>query len=59
MATEFPKFVTVSLLAYAGNVAVLTLFHSQFGLSAVVSQIIAIVFVMPFNYIFNKLWSFK
>ena len=59
VATEFPKFVTVSLLAYAGNVAVLTLFHSKFGLSAVVSQIIAIAFVMPFNYIVNKLWSFR
>lgn len=59
VATEFPRFVAVSVLAYAGNVGVLTLCRSHFGLSAVVSQIIAIAAVMPFNYILNKLWSFR
>lgn len=59
VATEFPKFVAVSVFAYVGNVAVLTLCHSHFKLSAIVSQIIAIAAVMPFNYIVNKLWSFR
>jgi putative flippase GtrA len=59
VATEFPKFVAVSAFAYIGNVAVLTLCHSHFKLGAIVSQLIAIAAVMPFNYIVNKLWSFK
>jgi putative flippase GtrA len=56
---EFPKFLTVSVAAYALNVAVFGLCHTKFGLASNPSQLIAIAFVMPFNYVMNKLWSFR
>lgn len=59
MASEFPKFLTVSLVAYALNVGVFTLFYHQLGLDPTASQVIAIVFVMPVNYLFNRFWSFR
>jgi putative flippase GtrA len=57
VASELPKFVAVSLIAYAGNLAVFSLARTQLG--PVVSQLIAIAVVMPVNYVANKLWSFR
>jgi putative flippase GtrA len=57
VATELPKFVTVSIVAYAGNLVVFSLARTQLG--PVVSQLIAIAVVMPINYVANKLWSFR
>lgn len=57
VSSELPKFVTVSLIAYAGNLAVFSLARTQLG--PVVSQLIAIAVVMPINYVANKLWSFR
>jgi putative flippase GtrA len=57
VSRELPKFVTVSLIAYAGNLLVFTLARTQLG--PVVSQLIAIAVVMPINYVANKLWSFR
>ena len=59
LAIEFPRFVAVSVMAYLLNLAIFTLFRSEFGLGPNLSQLLAIAFVMPFNYIVNKLWSFK
>ncbi len=57
VSRELPKFVTVSLIAYACNLAVFSLARTQLG--PVVSQLIAIAVVMPINYVANKLWSFR
>jgi putative flippase GtrA len=57
VATELPKFVTVSVVAYAANLVVFSLARTQLG--PVVSQLIAIAVVMPINYVANKLWSFR
>jgi dolichol-phosphate mannosyltransferase len=52
------RFFVVALLAYAGNLAILTLLV-ELGLGEIVSQAIAIVLVTPANFIGNKLWSFR
>jgi putative flippase GtrA len=57
VATELPKFVTVSIAAYAANLVVFTLARTQLG--PIVSQLVAIAVVMPINYVANKLWSFR
>lgn len=59
VATEFPKFVAVSLMAYAVNLGIFTLAHTGFDLRGNLSQLIAIACVMPVNYVANKLWSFR
>ena len=59
VSSELPKFVTVSIVAYAGNLVVFSLAHTQLQLGPVVSQLVAIVVVMPINYVANKLWSFR
>jgi putative flippase GtrA len=59
VARELPKFFTVSVVAYAGNLTVFWLCHAQIGLSLLVSQLLAIVTVMPVNFVANKLWSFR
>ena len=52
------RFFVVALIAYAGNLAILTVLV-QAGLGKIVSQAIAIVLVTPANFIGNKLWSFR
>jgi putative flippase GtrA len=59
VASELPKFVAVSIIAYAGNLIVFSLAHTQLQIGPVVSQLVAIVVVMPINYVANKLWSFR
>ena len=56
---ELPKFFTVSVVAYAGNLTVFWLCHAQLSLSLLVSQLVAIAAVMPVNFVANKLWSFR
>jgi len=51
------RFLIVSLLTLAANVAILFLL-AQTGLDKVPAQAIAIVLVMPLNFLGNKLWSF-
>lgn len=57
VAAELPKFITVSIVAYAANLVVFSAARTQLG--PVVSQLIAIAVVMPINYVANKLWSFR
>src|SRR5918999_5547707 len=49
------RFFVVSLLALAANEVLLTAFVA-FGMGKVVAQAIAIVLVMPINFVGNKLW---
>jgi putative flippase GtrA len=59
VAIEFPKFLTVSVVAYAVNLGIFTIAHTVFDLRGNVSQLIAIASVMPVNFVANKLWSFR
>jgi putative flippase GtrA len=52
------RFFFVALIAYVGNLLILTLLV-ELGLGEIVSQAIAIVLVTPANFIGNKLWSFR
>ena len=52
------RFLIVSLVVYAANLALLTLFVEA-GLGKIVSQAIAVVLVTPLNFLGNKLWSFR
>jgi putative flippase GtrA len=59
VSRELPKFFTVSVIAYLGNLGILTFCLSVLHLSANPSQVIAIACVMPINFVMNKLWSFR
>lgn len=59
VSSEFPKFLTVSVVAYLVNLGIFTVAHTVLDLRGNVSQLIAIVCVMPVNFVFNKLWSFR
>jgi putative flippase GtrA len=52
------KFVSVSLLALAANVAALAILV-RLGVPKVPAQAIAIVVVTPLSFLGNKLWSFR
>ena len=52
------RFLVVSVVVYAGNLAILTVLV-ELGLGKIVSQAIAIVLVTPANFLGNKLWSFR
>src|ERR671937_3243441 len=52
------RFFVVALIAYAGNLVILTVLVEA-GVGKIVSQAIAIVLVTPANFIGNKLWSFR
>jgi putative flippase GtrA len=52
------RFFVVALIAYVGNLVILTVLV-ELGLGEILSQAIAIVLVTPANFIGNKLWSFR
>ena len=52
------RFFVVSVVALAANEVLLTAFVA-FGFGKVVAQAIAVVLVMPINFVGNKLWSFR
>ena len=52
------RFLVVSLVVYVGNLVILTLLV-ELGVGKIVGQAIAIVLVTPFNFVGNKLWSFR
>jgi putative flippase GtrA len=52
------RFLVVALIAYVGNLLILTALV-ELGVGEIVSQAIAIVLVTPANFIGNKLWSFR
>ena len=59
VATEFARFLTVSVVAYGVNLGIFTIAHTVFDLRGNLSQLIAIACVMPVNFVANKLWSFR
>jgi putative flippase GtrA len=52
------RFLIVALIAYIANLALLTGFIAL-GLDKVLAQAIAVVLVVPLNFLGNKLWSFR
>lgn len=56
---EFGKFLTVSLAGLGLNTLAFSLFRGQVGLSVLLSQLLAIGCVLPFNFLVNKFWSFR
>lgn len=56
---EFGKFLTVSLAGLGLNTLAFSLFRAQAGLPVLLSQLLAIGCVLPFNFLVNKFWSFR
>jgi putative flippase GtrA len=52
------RFLIVSLCALAANEVLLTAFVAL-GVGKILAQAIAVVLVMPINFVGNKLWSFR
>ena len=52
------RFFIVSLVALGANLAILHVLITA-GLGKIAAQAIAIILVMPLNFIGNKLWSFR
>jgi len=52
------RFLVVSLVALGANLGILHLLIVA-GLGKIVAQAIAVVLVMPLNFVGNKLWSFR
>jgi len=52
------RFLVVSVVVYVANLAILTALV-ELGVGKIVAQAFAIVLVTPFNFIGNKLWSFR
>jgi putative flippase GtrA len=52
------RFLIVSLCALGANEVLLTVFVAL-GAGKVLGQAIAVVLVMPINFVGNKLWSFR
>ncbi len=59
MGTEFVKFLIVSIAGLVLNEIVFFIFRAQLHVNVLVSQLIAIACVLPFNFVLNKLWSFR
>jgi putative flippase GtrA len=57
--TEFGKFFVVSLAGLGLNELAFWLFRARLDLHVLLSQLLAIVCVLPFNFAVNKLWSFR
>ena len=53
------KFLTVSLAGLLVNQLWLLVFLDWLGLGKIVAQAIAIMLVIPLNFLGNKLWSFR
>jgi putative flippase GtrA len=53
------RFFIVSGIGLVANQLWLLVFLDWFGLGKIVAQAIAILLVVPFNFIGNKLWSFR
>ena len=53
------RFFVVSAIAFAANQFWLFLLLDEAGLGKLVAQAIAILLVVPLNFVGNKLWSFR
>ncbi len=59
MGGEFAKFLTVSVAGLGLNELAFWLFRGELGVDVMLSQLFAIGCVLPFNFVVNKLWSFR
>ena len=59
MSTEFLKVLVVSIAGLGLNELVYWLSRTRLDLQVLVSQMVAIACVLPFNFVGNKLWSFR
>ncbi|MFA4964709.1 MAG: GtrA family protein [Thermoleophilia bacterium] len=59
LAPEFSKFLTVSLLGLGLNELAFYAFRARLDVPVLLSQLFAIACVLPFNFVANKLWSFR
>ena len=59
VASELPKFFTVSVVAYVVNSSSSGPCTTRPTSAPIPSQLVAIACVMPINFVFNKLWSFR
>jgi putative flippase GtrA len=53
------RFFAVAVVGWVVNQFWLFVFLDAIGLGKIVSQAIAILLVMPLNFLGNKLWSFR
>jgi putative flippase GtrA len=56
---QFLKFFIVSCGGLALNELAFWIFRGELGIGVLVSQGLAILCVLPFNFFVNKLWSFR
>jgi putative flippase GtrA len=56
---EFGKFLTVSLAGLGLNTVAFSFFRAHLELPVMLSQLLAIGCVLPFNFLLNKFWSFR
>jgi putative flippase GtrA len=56
---EFGKFLTVSLAGLGLNTVAFSIFRGHLELPVLLSQLLAIGCVLPFNFLVNKFWSFR
>jgi dolichol-phosphate mannosyltransferase len=56
---QAPRFFIVSLIALGINLLVLELMVTVVGVSEIPAQVVAIGTATPFNFVGNKLWSFR
>jgi putative flippase GtrA len=52
------RFFTVSAIVYLANIGLLRLLISN-GFGKIEAQAVAVIVVMPLNFLGNKLWSFR
>ncbi len=58
-AQQGMRFFVVALVALAVNQLWLLIFLDWLGWGKIVSQAVAVILVMPLNFLGNKLWSFR
>lgn len=56
---EFGKFLAVSLAGLGLNTLAFSIFRGHLDLPVLISQVLAIGCVLPFNFVLNKFWSFR
>jgi dolichol-phosphate mannosyltransferase len=56
---EYARFLTVGLAALTGNLLVLGFLVETLGVPEVPAQAVAVLIVMPTNFVGNKLWTFR
>lgn len=56
---QYPKFLLISTIGLLLNLTTLYLLVSQFKIYDLIAKIIAVILVTFWNFIMNKIWTFK